>query len=360
MEKKGVEKTRSPWEISFDKLPKKGSSIEENHSPSSTIEEIKTENPSEIWAENLRRKAAGVTEVEKKNEHILGIADILGSKEATDFFRKKEQTQKSSAEENSDITKEATQTESASEVWAESLRRKAMGVSAEKKSTVDMELEEETAGPKILADLKKNVEKFKNEKGGKIDMELENMNADEVIAEAKGKVRQEKIKKIREAAAQVQKIIDECKDRREANLKRLAELDKEESEKKENKEDIESFPADFIKEKILSILQKEKVTIVKNPEIKGAGNEISIDTTIKSWGGTIGIQITLESKDGLFTVKSHKIDAGWPYKGKVEEKLLPNLIKISKLLIDNIEQEKNKKVEKIWIENGQLKALYKK
>ena len=125
----------------------------------------------------------------------------------------------------------------------------------------------------------------------------------------------------------------------------------------EKKLGTDSLSTDFIGETILSLLQEKKIKVIKNPEVNGVGKEITINTIIKEWGGTIEIQATLENKGNNIVIKNHKIDAVLPYKGKAEKRLLPLIDKIPELLKDYIEKEKDRKVEKILIEDGQLKIL---
>ena len=127
----------------------------------------------------------------------------------------------------------------------------------------------------------------------------------------------------------------------------------------ENKEkEIKSYSVEFIKTKILPLLQNIKqIDEVKSLDIKGNDKEIILNTIIKSFGFSIAVQATLENKGDGIAVKNYKVDAKWFAKGKAQKAIEPHLNKISELLKSYIEKEENKKVEKIWIENGELKAL---
>ena len=143
--------------------------------------------------------------------------------------------------------------------------------------------------------------------------------------------------------------------------KRLSELDDLEKlikEGEKNKKEEKIYSTDFIKEKILPLLEKIKeIDEIKSFEIEGIGKEITLNTVVKSYGFNIKVQATFENKENKIVVKSYNIDAMWPAKGKAEKALVPQLDKISEMLKSYIEKETNQKIEKIWIEDGELKAL---
>lgn len=127
------------------------------------------------------------------------------------------------------------------------------------------------------------------------------------------------------------------------------------------KEEIktESYSASFIKSKFEPFLKNIKdISELKNLDINISGKEIIIDSTVVSTGFNIKVQVVIENMGDGITVKSHNIDAKWPAKGKAEKKLEPQLNKISEMLKSYIEKEKGGKIEKLWIENGELKALF--
>jgi len=141
-------------------------------------------------------------------------------------------------------------------------------------------------------------------------------------------------------------------------LENLEKPEEKETKREEEKREIKSYSVEFMKTKILLLLQNIKqIDEVKNLDIKGSDKEITLNTTIKSLGFNIAVQATLENKGDGIVVKNYKVNAKWPAKGKTEKALEPHLNKISELLRSYIEKEENKKVEKIWIENGELKAL---
>ena len=130
----------------------------------------------------------------------------------------------------------------------------------------------------------------------------------------------------------------------------------------EKTSEIKSFSVDFIKERMLSLIQDNESVgnVVKNFDIKGVNEEITLNTSIKKFGVNIGIQGTLQNKGDGIAVKNYKIDAVWPIKGKAEKIIGSKLNEISEMLKSFIKKEENKEVEKIWIEDGQLKVMFKK
>ncbi|MFA5773487.1 MAG: hypothetical protein WC908_02330 [Candidatus Paceibacterota bacterium] len=124
---------------------------------------------------------------------------------------------------------------------------------------------------------------------------------------------------------------------------------------------VKDYSTDFIKEKILPLLEKNKeIDEIISFEIKGIGKEIRLNIVVKSYGFNIKVQVTFENKgDGVAVKDDYIIDAKWPVKGKAEKELVPQLGKVSEMLKMYIEKEGGKKIEKIWIEDGKLKALSK-
>ena len=166
---------------------------------------------------------------------------------------------------------------------------------------------------------------------------------------------------LRETIANAQRIIEENRIKREALLRELEELDDE--IKKENIKTPETkiFSISFVKERILSLLKSNKfVSEVEELEISHPNEgEINLSIVVKSIiGANVGVQATLENKKGAIAVKNHKIEANFMIKGKVESAIVPKLGEISKILKEYIEKEEGKKVEKIEIENGQLKVTF--
>jgi hypothetical protein len=132
-------------------------------------------------------------------------------------------------------------------------------------------------------------------------------------------------------------------------------------------ERIETFSKIFLGGVVQSLLEspkaKEKIDrIIADPEFSGIDNELVLKTTIEKSGFDIGVTATFDNeKDGI-VVKNWKIDAMWPAKKKSENALGEYIDKIPGLVKTHIEEndKKNRKVEKMWIEGGALKVLFKK
>ena len=121
-----------------------------------------------------------------------------------------------------------------------------------------------------------------------------------------------------------------------------------------------TFSVGFIKSRILPLLQNhEKINEVISLDVKGAGKEILLNTTVESYGFNIKVQATLGNQGNIIAVKNYNIDAMWPAKGKAEKALVPKLTEVSKILTAYIEKQENKKVEKMEIINGELKVTFK-
>lgn len=139
----------------------------------------------------------------------------------------------------------------------------------------------------------------------------------------------------------------------------LALPDEEPAEKapKQIEKEIKTFSTEYIKSKILPLLENF-VSEVKNLEIKGVGEEIILNTTVVKYNFNIGVEATLQNEENGIGVKSYKINASFMAKGKAEREIAPQLNKVSDLLREYIEKEENRKVEKIEIENGELKVTF--
>ncbi|OGI66126.1 hypothetical protein A3A95_00195 [Candidatus Nomurabacteria bacterium RIFCSPLOWO2_01_FULL_39_18] len=133
--------------------------------------------------------------------------------------------------------------------------------------------------------------------------------------------------------------------------------------KAEKASQVEFFSAEFIRQQIGNLLaSNENIKEVVNIKIDGRGNEIMLNIRVKAGpvDSDIGIQAVLENKKNAVAVKSYKIDAGWLIKSSVEGMIAPKLNEVSEMLKEFIEKEdkKGRKVEKMEIENGQLKVTY--
>ena len=202
------------------------------------------------------------------------------------------------------------------------------------------------------------LEKYSKLKNSKLkNKELEQKENNEKWAEKDEK----KYNKTQETIQKEKGKIEETEKRLIEIDTRLLELDNLEKlikEGEKNKKEAKIYSTDFIKEKILLLLEKIKeIDEIKSFDIEGIGKEITLNTVIKSYGFNIKVRATFENKENKIVVKSYNIDAMWPAKGKAEKALVPQFGRISEMLKSYIEEVENKKVEKIWIEGGELKAI---
>ncbi|OGI66125.1 hypothetical protein A3A95_00190 [Candidatus Nomurabacteria bacterium RIFCSPLOWO2_01_FULL_39_18] len=155
--------------------------------------------------------------------------------------------------------------------------------------------------------------------------------------------------------------------------------------------EVEIFPTKFIEDTIKKLLafkkdsklegggeeEKIKVGEVKGLEIKGKGGEIILNAKVnvemkvpgteKTVTSDVGIKVVLGSKNNIIVVKNCEIKANV---NMIIDRILnpllvhfvkPHLEKISETLKSYIEDNdpKRRKVEKMEIENGQLKVTFK-
>ncbi len=128
-----------------------------------------------------------------------------------------------------------------------------------------------------------------------------------------------------------------------------------------NNFETKSFSTKFIEERIRGLLSELKeISNVKSVEVKGNNKEIDLAIKITAKGFDVKVSATLGNENNLIIVKRHTIEANILVKGKAKEAIEPQLSKISDLLKKYIETEESREVEKIEIENGQLKVTFKK
>lgn len=104
-----------------------------------------------------------------------------------------------------------------------------------------------------------------------------------------------------------------------------------------------TLSVDFIRERVKTLIASNKnIKEVKNLEVKGVGNEITLNLKVLAGplGSEVGVQAILESKGGNIKVKNHKIEAGWMIKGTVESIIIPKLNEVSELLKSYIEKDR--------------------
>ena len=129
-----------------------------------------------------------------------------------------------------------------------------------------------------------------------------------------------------------------------------------------------SFNIEFIKNKIQEIIANnegikeiEGFSIVPGPNNEFILNVKKITAEFK-FVFTFTTDIVIKNahimnfKDGIKLNDNYEITAT-NYEKKVKDKMAKNIDKISDAIKEIVEKEVNKKVEKIWIENGELKAL---
>lgn len=154
-----------------------------------------------------------------------------------------------------------------------------------------------------------------------------------------------------EALTEVRQIITNAKLELGRAEKELAEIRAE-----------KTFSVDLIKEKISTLLKSnDLIRKIKNLIVEGRGDIISINIAVEGAAGVgVGVQAELENRGKDIAVKNYNIDANFMVKGKVEKGIVPKLNEITSILKNYIEKEKNKKVIKIWIENGELRVEFEK
>ena len=127
-----------------------------------------------------------------------------------------------------------------------------------------------------------------------------------------------------------------------------------------------SFNIEFIKNKIQEILKSipEIKEIIPEISATGSKNELVLNATIKAKYG-VNINIFLKNAhiinngDSIMVDKdsfSVKTDT-WGTEGTVKKLIASNIDMLGYKIKEIIEKEVGKKVEKVWIENGELKAL---
>lgn len=140
--------------------------------------------------------------------------------------------------------------------------------------------------------------------------------------------------------------------------RRIAEANKKEASEKTP--EIKEFSTDLIESIILKMLESfEKVTEVESVKVKGVGNKMSFSIRIRAEEKIIGLNTVVEYGNDKFTAESPEIDAGMLTKIYLKSKIKPWLDKIEKILKDEVEKQEGKKPEKVWFEDGKLKAVFK-
>lgn len=180
------------------------------------------------------------------------------------------------------------------------------------------------------------------------------------LAELKRTLR-ETIENAKKELAEIQKELKEI-DARELARKTTKELEKKQKATEELAMRTETFSTDFIEEKIKLLLSTNKsIKEIKNVEVKGNGSEIQINLEITGKKGFISVNIDanmiLKNEGTAIGIKNHQINAS-NFQSMIEGAISPELGKVPALVKSYIEKESGKKVEKIWIEGGELKVVF--
>ncbi|OGI64312.1 hypothetical protein A2733_00905 [Candidatus Nomurabacteria bacterium RIFCSPHIGHO2_01_FULL_40_20] len=133
------------------------------------------------------------------------------------------------------------------------------------------------------------------------------------------------------------------------------------TENKETKNE-KFYSVEFIKNRITGLLlSQEAVKEIKDLEVEGRGNEIIVSSKLRAKKGisiNVIMNATLGNKGSGIYLKNYNIDAGLAT-GKVRSMVEPKLKEISELLKSYIEKEASSEVEKMEIQNGQIKVTFK-
>ena len=135
----------------------------------------------------------------------------------------------------------------------------------------------------------------------------------------------------------------------------------------ENKEDIESFDNKYLEDRVRELLEPIKeIKNIKVIKITGHGNELVLYANMTAGKFLIPIDISI---DGISIVnQGNSIRFEKNYLSKitatkaeetVKDKISEHIDSIGIRIMEFISMDKNKPVEKIWIEDGKLKVLYK-
>src|SRR3989344_3065164 len=145
---------------------------------------------------------------------------------------------------------------------------------------------------------------------------------------------------------------------------KITEIEKELAATREQRtRETGTFTTDIIKESIENLLgSNSTIKEITNLEVEGNGNEINLSTTIRAEKGvsaTVTIDLSLGTmNNGLGILRQNlNIEANSLVKGRVRSLIEGELGKINERIKSYIEEQTNRNVEKMWIEDGQLKVL---
>jgi hypothetical protein len=192
----------------------------------------------------------------------------------------------------------------------------------------------------------------------------------ESLAELKRTLR-ETIENAKKELAEIQRELREI-EARELARKATEGLEKKERIAEELAARTETFPGSFIENIIASLLEqpkaKEKIKeVIEKPKIVGKGAEMILTTMLKiktspfTPSAEVKFKAVIGNVGNVLSIKNLEVQALLDMvKNEVEKTMSPYLGQISQRSKEFIEKEdkKNRKVEKIWIEDGQLKVLF--
>src|SRR3989338_3602216 len=145
---------------------------------------------------------------------------------------------------------------------------------------------------------------------------------------------------------------------------RISEIEKELATAREQRtRETGTFTTDVIKESIENLLgSNSTIKEITNLEVEGNGSEINLSATIRAEKGesaTVTIDLALGTmNNGLGILRQNlNIEANSLVKGRVRSLIEGELGKINERIKSYIEEQTNRNVEKMWIEDGQLKVL---
>ncbi len=209
-----------------------------------------------------------------------------------------------------------------------------------------------------------------------LDLEIDEAEENEAEAKELQELEERRmtiLKKIEEVEKEIAKL--------EAEINALPEDEEEKEEEETPEEELVSdaeiveaekeYTDQFIKREIYKLLQKAgSLKKINELEVKGKGQEMFLETQVTAYRdekkkSTVDVKIkaTLENSDGGVKIKNYSIDAGFLARvfaqKEVESKILPHLENISSILKEYIQTEEKREVEKIEIEDGKLKVIFK-
>lgn len=164
-------------------------------------------------------------------------------------------------------------------------------------------------------------------------------------------------KRLEKIDSELAKIHEEKKLKEEIN--QISDKKENGEEKIENKE-IKEYSPEIIKEKITKLLSEIKeVKTIDKVVVNGTGNLMNISAEfVAKKLIKINVKLTaiLKNENNKINLGGYKINAG-ALSPAIELIIKPKLDQVSDLIKEYIEKEENRKIEKMWINDGVLKTL---